>query len=274
MKSSLKNSNLIIHPLIKDDLPLIKHLQPEDWSDILGFFNFYLNSSYCYPIKSVDASQINGVGCCIYNGTTGWLAHIIVDKNYRNQGIGTRITQRLIDILISKKCETLLLIATEMGERIYKKLGFIQETKYVFLKGHTIVHKPSKQIIMYGSTFKNQVLNLDRTISGENRSHLIIPHISSSMLYSENDRITGFYIPHLGEGLIVADSNNAGNALLGIKISKDNAKIVLPMNNSSAQGFLKKNGYSIYSQCSRMISGKSIIWHPEKIFSRIGGNLG
>lgn len=98
------------------DIESIRYLQPEEWSDITFFFHFYAKYNFCYPVTAVDKGRIIGVANATVNKSTGWLSHIIVGEDVRGQGIGYKMTERLIDYLHQKKCRTQLLIATKMGD--------------------------------------------------------------------------------------------------------------------------------------------------------------
>ena len=73
-----------------DDLNEIRKLQPEGWPDIVTDFEYYLDSAFCNPIKTVLGGKIVGVGVTIIFGESAWIAHIIVDKEFRKRGIGSR----------------------------------------------------------------------------------------------------------------------------------------------------------------------------------------
>lgn len=264
--------DLEILPLTLADLPYINHLQPEDWFPIGPYYLFYATSDFCFPIKCVYKSKIVGVGTSILHQKTGWLAHIIVDKEFRNRGIGTMITQSLMDQL-RPMAETMTLLATPLGEPVYHKLGFEKDTAYIFLRdGET--HAPAKETIQrFHPGFADPMLKLDRLVSGENRIKLLAPHFTSSSIVTENDEVTGFFMPTLGEGLIIAMTSSAGELLLRLRHNTSN-RAVVPIENKTAVRFLLANGFVEYRKAIRMWYGKKITWQPDKIYGRIGGNLG
>ncbi len=267
---------MITEAIKQEDFEQIKLLQPEGWSDITDNFQFYLDNDYCYPYKVIVENKLIGVGASIVLKNTAWLAHIIVDKNFRNQGIGYKITKYLIDDLEKKSIETVLLIATAMGEPVYKKLGFKVISNYLSLKRENPWKQTeiSNDIIPYQHDYYSKILELDKEISGEDRMRLIESHIKNSMVYKENGEIKGFYIPDLGEGLVSAKDSKAGIELLKLKHGKVN-KAVLPEENKTGINFLRENGFSKPEiKGKKMILGKSIYWKPECYYSRIGGNIG
>ena len=102
---------------------------------------------------------------------------------------------------------------------------------------------------------------------------LLNDYLLNTILYVENDKLLGFYVPDLKEGFIFADTTEAGLALMQLKYAMID-KAVLPSENTVGVEFLKKNGFVERRTMTRMILGDGIPWQPEKIFSRIGGNLG
>jgi len=163
----------------------------------------------------------------------------------------------------------------EYGD-VYRKAGFRVVSEYFFLHrvkqwNDTLI---SKSIVPYRDEYYTAAIELDKKISGEEREPLIKEHLDNCYLYLDNHELTGFYLPDLGEGLILAGCTTTGLELMKIKYSKVD-KAVLPSENSAGIDFLKRHGFSESgTKGKRMILGKEIPWKPDCIFSRIGGNYG
>jgi hypothetical protein len=115
---------------------------------------------------------------------------------------------------------------------------------------------------------------LDKEISGEEREPLLKRYIESSFLYIENNELKGFYIPTLGEGLLFADTTEAGIELMQMKYATVDTAVI-PAGNQAGLAFLEQNGFRESStKGKRMSIGKEIVWQPNKIFSRISGDYG
>ncbi len=100
------------------DLDQLKSLQPEGWPDITDEFEFYIRSDFCHPIKIRLYGKIVGIGVSIAFEKSAWLAHIIVDPNYRNRGLGYEIVNELIkNLRETRPIETFMLIATEIVDQ-------------------------------------------------------------------------------------------------------------------------------------------------------------
>ena len=258
------------------DFDQIADLQPEGWSDISDEFRFFHQNSFCNPIKMIVDNKIVGVANTITFKNTAWLAHIIVGRKYRNKGFGFQIVKHLLSDLNSKSINSVSLIASPFGEPLYRKFGFRTVSDYIYLerKESWIEKKISDRIKPYEVTFYHDIILMDKEASGEEREPLLMQFIESSFVYIENDEIRGFYIPLMGEGLIIATTTEAGIELMNMKYATVD-KAVIPESNQIGLAFLKQNGFcQSETRGKRMILGKEIDWQPTNIFSRINGDYG
>jgi len=258
-----------------DDLDEIRNLQPPDWSDIIPEFKFYIQSSFCYPIKIKIDDRIVGIGASIIFKDTSWVAHIIVDSEYRNKGFGARIVNELLETIKRDSIATCSLIATELGKPVYLKAGFRIVAEYSFFQREKqwIDCPISGKVIPFEEKHRTMIYELDQIISGEKREPLLTDYLSNSKLFVENNEVLGYYIPDLKEGLIYADTDEAGLELMKLKYASVD-KAVLPSENIAAVVFLQQNGFVETRKGTRMILGNDLDWNPRKMYGRIGGNFG
>lgn len=267
---------MLLEALRIHDLNEISHLQPEGWPDIIPEFEFYIRSAFCCPVKISADNRIVGVGTSIVFHRTAWLAHVIVDNDYRRRGIGSQMVEALIRQHRHQNIESFSLIATELGEPVYTRAGFRKVTDYrFFMREKPWKERPvSENITGYHGKYSRDILGIDRRISGENRKELIIDVMSNALLYLKQQAVVGYFLTGLREGPIYAENEEAGLELMKVKYSKAD-KAVLPSDNLAAIEFLKQNGFSeTNTKGTRMILGKDLNWEPKKVFSRIGGNYG
>lgn len=264
-----------IQPLLFADLDAVAELKPADWPDIITPIKFYTTAAFCFPLKAIIDGRIAGTGTAIIHNNIAWLAHIIVHPGYRNKGIGKQITKSLIDIAYQKHCDPIYLIATELGELVYKKLGFETETEYLFFKDIKTNNNQltPKNIFPYTTDVRTQIESLDKLVSGEERMHHLELYLSNGYVYKQNDTVGGFYLPDFGEGLIIAETSAAGLALMQYRFGKKE-NISFPKDNTAAVAWMHSNGYTAFKTAKRMHLGKKRNWQPENIYGRIGGNLG
>jgi GNAT superfamily N-acetyltransferase len=264
-----------IELLQNGELPLLIDLIPPGWDTAIPAIEYYTKSNFCFPFKIIVDTKIAGTGTAIIHNKTAWLAHIIVHPEYRNQGLGKIITQYLVETSYSKGCETIYLLATELGEPVYEKVGFETETEYVLYKGIKMINplKYSENIQPFNSEFQDEISNLDRQVSGEDRMFHLEQFLSSGYVYLHENEVKGFFLPDFGEGLILAVTDSAGLELMKFRLrTKDNA--AFPMDNFIASEFMTQNNFHPERKLKRMRLGKKNNWQAANIYNRIGGNLG
>lgn len=264
-----------IQPVTETDLPLISLLQPEGWHDIVPVYTFYHHSDFCFPVKLTIANELVGVGATIMHNDVAWLAHIIVHPDYRNRGIGKRITHALIEGIDQRICKTIYLVATALGEPIYEKLGFETETEYVFYKNlaQDKSYIPSANIFAYNEKYKEDIRRMDQSVSGENRFFHFEPHLSTASVYVSHNRVEGFYVPDFHEGFIVASTSKAGIELIHLRLQSKNTA-AFPIDNTDAAAYMAIHGYEPFKAAKRMRLGEFREVVFTGMFNRIAGSIG
>jgi len=268
--------NIALESVTFNDLDEIKNLQPKGWSDITLDIGFYLKSTFCNPFKATIENKIVGTGTLITYGNTCWIAHIIVGSDYRNNGIGSQMVNELLKKIKKDSIETCSLVATDLGKPVYLKAGFRAVTEFMLLQREKpwIDCSVSKNVIPFDEKYRIAIYELDKEISGKNREMLLNGFLENSMLYVENRKVVGYYMPNLKEGLIFADTKEASLELMKLKYSNAD-KAALPIDNVEGLEFLKQKGFvETTTQWTRMVFGKDLNWNPKKIFGRIGENFG
>lgn len=263
-----------IEPLEIEDLETVSALRPETWGDLLPIHEFYLGSTQCFPHKAVVDGRIVGIATAIAFKASGWLAHIIVAPDCRGHGHGSALVSFLMDFL-AEKCgaATVSLIATEMGYPVYLKHGFTVQAEYATYTAEKDFAGNSADSRIEPIT-PDRVLDLDRYVSGEDRTGILSSHLEDGYMYVSRDEVTGFFLPTLGEGLLIAKEKDAAAALLRKKLSAACKAVTLPVQNVDGASFLSENGFVETKRMRRMIHGKAFPWHPECLYGRIGGYLG
>jgi GNAT superfamily N-acetyltransferase len=262
-----------VQPLNNNDVNLLGDLQPSGWPNIIPSFRFYTASSFCFPIKIIIDGKIAGIGATIIHHEIAWLGHIIVHPEYRGKGIGGYITQTLVDMAKQHHCETINLIATDLGAPVYAKAGFTTETEYLFFKDIHITSALSPHVIPYKEEFREQIAYIDYLTSQENRMFFFEEHLTRGLVYCSNNMVEGFYLPTLGEGLIIANNPDTGIELLKVHLNA-NDKVAFPKDNLCAATFLYERGFKEIRTAKRMMLGKPRNVILSNIDNRIAGNIG
>lgn len=263
-----------IQPIQLSDIELLYELQPPDWDDIRPHFKYYINTPYCEPLKITSEDKIIGIGSALKHRDTVWLAHIIVHPEYRNKGIGKIITDALVASVDKKKYETIYLIATELGYPVYLKSGFEVETEYAHFEFERRVEPAiSKYVIPFEVKHKPEIIQLDHFITGEYREIRLNEHFQNSVVYLSKGKVSGAYFPKLGDGLIIANLEQAAIELMKFRL-KEKDKAIFPIENKTAFEFYDRLNFKKSRNSKRMRLGKNRIWHPENLYNRVSGQIG
>jgi GNAT superfamily N-acetyltransferase len=269
---------LRIRQILESEIPQLQNFPPEDWNlDLPRLFYFHFGHSYFYLAVAEVDGRIVGCGIDMIHGAVGWLGTIIVLPEYRRQGIGQKITNHLIDYNRSKGCVSHLLTASEIGEPVYRKLGFEINSTYAFYKRESIV--PTQHISNVREMQDKDFLiikELDREVTGEDRFQFIERFFSTGWVYTTDTSasITGFYLPDLGRGLIMARNADAGIELMKLQLNRGMTTAIVPSANTIVQEFLISEGFQKYRSAPRMILGKDVNWQPTMLYNRATGYCG
>jgi predicted N-acetyltransferase YhbS len=263
-----------IRALTYQDVENIGQIGPEDWGDITPYFRFYIENPHCcHPIVAEESGRVIGSGNYTFINGRAWLSHIIVVPEFRNKGIGKAITEFLITDLQKKECNSIMLIATPLGEAVYQKLGFHAISKYIFLKNSKKYRSLAEGIRSLKETDMPEVLMLDKKVTGEDRSHLLGIHTGGWVIDSGSG-LKGFYLTGVWDGPVIAQDPQSGFALLS-KRMEDKEVVVIPEQNTEGIAFLKGNGFEVcHDPGTRMYLGENTLWQPQMVFGRIGGSFG
>ena len=275
--SKMKNE-VLVRPLKWHEIPLLEGMAPPEWnSDLPAFMTTHFGEPYFYPIVADMSGAIIGVAEDIQNGETGWLGNIIVLPEHRGQGIGTELTVCLIQHLAARGCRRQLLIATPLGEPIYRKLNFRVSSRYRFFKGPRLTGPTDFSTLRgIGLQDSGPILDLDRQASGEDRGLMLSKFFSGGWVHQDRStwKVDCFFLPAFGAGLIVAANKDAGLALLQLKHSQVERMEVLPEANRDAADFLLRNGFEEFMTAPRMFLGEEADWKPHCVYARGSGYSG
>lgn len=273
--------NTIIRPMQAGEVELLGAIQPEGWKDIRSMFAYHLTYPACTVIVAERQGQIIGAANGTCWGTTGWLGPIIVGPRFRGQGIGKQLTQAIMKRLQEQGCASLLLIATELGQPVYEKLGFVIDGRYCFMKGgaellQTVREGPVRPLRLSDLP---KIEQLDREASGEDRSTLLrrLEASGGLVVTGGNDEfVHGYYLrTPWGPGPIVADHKEVGFTLLQrVFAMEGHRSAVLHEGNQAAIDYLLQAGFTVSTHAARMVLGQPVPWKPQSMYARISGSFG
>ncbi len=256
-----------LHP---NDLEAIDALLPADWPPYRKTFERYFDTSCCQTWGFFDGELVS-MGTLIGFGNSACLAQIITAASRQRQGWGTRMVEFLIAEAQRQGTATLSLVATEQGFPLYQKAGFREDGGYGFWS--RLEPAPAQpafaEVVPWSPEDSQGIVELDFVVSGERRE----PYLGRDLPSAWVVKGAGYFLPSLGEGLVVASTPEAGTALLHKRLD-GTTKAVVPIENPWAGAVLTSRGFAEHRRARRMIWGPPLGRKPQWCWSRIGGNLG
>ena len=257
-------------------LDQLDRLPPANWQS--SAYDLFMHNDWqpwFHAFQMLDKEKLVGFGLIFHFDDVAWLGWILVHEKYRKQGIGTNMSEFLVEKSIQLGADKLILTATELGAPIYVKLGFKISSYYHFLEcpkgwksnfNKTNIRQAKKTDI-------DSISLLDIKATGENRKKLLENHLDSIFVY-DSTKIEGFYIENLGSGLVIASNFEAGKELSDYRNRKKNKLFIVPDNNTKYLNYLIDNGCNLKYRVPRMYLGKETDWNAEMIFNRASGYCG
>lgn len=259
-------------PMKEDELNFDLHM----WEmDICEMFKTYFHKPYFYPFILKRDGEFAGVSELIINGKVAWLGSVIVVEKFRNKGLGTSMVKVIMQNAEELGCETQILYATDLGKPIYEKLGFRHEVNFLlFEHEEPIPEQKYSNVIPIEPQHREQILALDRDITGEDRKLLLEDYWEGAVQYVENGKPTGYILPALGIGFTAALTEKAAENMISYKISIKKPYFIFPESNTLCKDILEAKGYKFTKNNLRMIYGKGLAFQETYVFSRGFGYSG
>jgi len=258
-------------------LDQLDRLPPENWQS--STYDLFMHNEWQPWFHSfqvvVEKQNLIGFGMIFHFDDVAWLGWILVHHNYRKQGIGTQMSQFLVEKSKSLGATKILLTATELGAPIYEKLGFKYSGNYLFfsLPQNLKNFYESSKIRKAKKTDINDIVQLDQMATAEKRQILLENYIDSTFVFG-NPSIEGFYIENLGSGWIVANNADAGAQLAAYRNKKQHKLVIVPDGNIAYVKDLREVGYVEKFKVPRMVLGSEPNWKPDMIYNRGAGYCG
>jgi len=250
-------------------------------SDWLRFMN--MEPEGCF-VAELDGCSVGTTTTCIFENVA-WIAMVLVDKESRGQGVGTKLLKHSLDYLDGLKVKTVRLDATAAGRPIYEKLGFVPEYELARFEGIARLGTTGPVITETVPELFADMIEFDRQMTGTNRAKML------SLLFKEfpenahiqthHDKIDGFITMRPGANAVQIGpciaAMNAGPALLSDALNRCAGKAVfvdIPAGNVHAVKIAESSGLKIQRRFMRMCRGERIKDNIKTIWAGSGPEKG
>lgn len=200
------NPSILIRPMLSGDLKAAMALAlAEGWNQTEKDWRLLLDNKLNTCLVAESNQKVIGTATAInYSNLEGWIGMVLVDKEYRRQGIGRKLVARVLKKLDGFR--SIKLDATPAGQPLYQSLGFIEErvlnrmtnASFKEIKMETINLSPQPVL----QTDIGEVVKFDSKIFGVDRSYLIKTihqnNPNKAFLLRQNGILSGYILGRVG----------------------------------------------------------------------------
>ncbi len=236
----------------------------------LAFYRWVRASRHGVVLLARDPRHGRAVAtaAAISFGASGWIGGVSVRASARRSGLGAAATEASIAWLQAQGVRTVLLLATDAGARVYRRLGFEGEGDYLTFEG------PTRRALgaprgLHRARDVREVLAVDAAGTGEDRAVLITAADRWLVAAGRDGRAAGYHVggawpggatvvvdPALGPRLLDAARTRAAAAV----------RVSVPAANGPALAALGERAFGVVGRTERMRLGPPVAWHPEAIW--------
>lgn len=236
-------------------------------------------------VAEAEGRVVGTVTTIVYQGRFAWIGMVLVDPEFRGRGIGTRLLNRAIEDLDSRRIPTLKLDATPQGKPIYEKLGFVSEYE---IERWTL-DRPARGTTAQAlrSPTLDDLLELDSEVFGADRSALLRTLVSAApdftLAVREGEALAGYAFGRRGSvadhlGPWTAQQESAVRELLEeflARSSRDKVFVDCLKSNPFAKTLLQARGFEFSRPLTRMYRGpNNHPGRPEWLCAVLGPEFG
>lgn len=291
MSNRIKNNHLkySIRELNEKDISGAMQLKESaGWNQVEADWRTFLklNPQGCFA--AVSGEQVVGSGTCLnFDSRIGWIAMILVDPDFRRQGIGSAMMDQCVAHLAS--CQSIKLDATSQGRPLYAGLGFRDEfeiNRYLLQAPEGFEFGNSENVSPIEKADLPQICELDGQAFGAARTDLMADLFERGpefgFKYSVHDEIRGFILGRRGSrnaqlGPIVAERPEMAGALVSACLKNIREKQVVldvPVSQASWLALLEKMEIAKQRWFMRMYKGEKISGKTELLKAITGPDFG
>jgi GNAT superfamily N-acetyltransferase len=249
------------------------------WNQTAADWRRFLENSPCGCFVMEHDRKVVGTATSIcYENRFAWIGMVLVDTEYRKQGIGTQLLKKAIEYLDDSNIPTIKLDATPQGKPLYAKLGFVEEYE---IERWILKRQSGVVLTTLGVTRASlseirmeQIFRLDKELFGADRSFLLRSLFDETpefaMAVWENGLPQGYalgrcglFADHLGPWM--ARSRAAAENILQEFLSRSSRETLIVdciKSNPMAVELLGAYGFAPSRPLTRMFRGPNT--HPGK----------
>ena len=197
----MRTAAFILRPMEPGDIGgAMKLSNAEGWNQTEKDWKLFVENPENVCMVAECGNKVIGTTTAInYSNQIAWIGMVLVDKEYRGQGVSKSLLTTIFKKLES--CKSVKLDATPDGQQVYKKFDFKDEYLIARMTNLAMKNLPSDDdhdILPEPIQVQHiqEIIALDEIIFGANRTQLIKSLVreypDKAGLVKRNNRITGF----------------------------------------------------------------------------------
>jgi len=201
----IKSAFIIRHIQLSDVTGAMKLSTEQGWNQTEKDWKLLIESPQNVCLLAEYGNKIVGTSTAFtYSGDVAWIGMVLVDKEYRGQGLSKLLLENIFKKLKSYK--SIKLDATPEGLQVYKKFNFKEEYLITRMTIPSIVNLSSVEdhLLLEPILSKdiNEIIALDELVFGANRAQLIQSLINEypqkAWLLKRNNCVSGLVLGREG----------------------------------------------------------------------------
>lgn len=205
----------------------------------------------------------------VYEDRFAWIGMVLVDPEFRRQGIGTALLENALDYLDGKQVPCSKLDATPQGKPLYEKLGFHAEFE---IERWRLASRGAASSVVPQPESLDEVLDFDCRVFGADRSGILRSFADQApefvLVERTEGRVASYCFGRKGStadhlGPWVARDRASASRVLGDFLSRSSRELVLVdlvKDNCWAEALLAERGFRFSRALTRMYRGQNL--HP------------
>lgn len=202
----IDKESIHIRKLLSEDIERAMNLVlAEGWNQTEKDWQLLIGNPLNECLAAEADGKLLGTATAInYSNNVAWIGMVLVDKEYRGNGISKILLSSIFEEL--KSCKSIKLDATPAGQAVYKKLGFAYEyqiSRFVNTSYESL-HCTETKIIPQKVKKKDipSIIEFDLYSFGSDRTQLIRSLVKDypdkSWVLKQNNKIIGFALGRKG----------------------------------------------------------------------------
>lgn len=243
------------------------------WNQIDADWRVFLELGRVYAVRNSENRVVATAATLPHEGKFAWISMVLVNADYRRQGLATRLLRRCIDDLTASGLVPVL-DATPDGREVYRGLGFQDAWGYqrmVLRTPPAMSGRPVENIEVHpiDDAAWPAICDYDASAFGARRDALLMRlrgrQPQAEFYATREGRISGLLLGRDGRsanqlGPLIADDDEAALALLRRAMSGVEAPIYVDFADAKVtlRSWLEEIGFSGVRPLTRMILGTNM----------------